>query len=217
MNENFSTRLARAIEQAGLPKKDVASAVGVHPPALSRWLNGSVPESRYLIALANTLNVRVNWLLNGDGPEPTSQIELVESFDRTPPPERTIQPTWLPVISWAHAGEATSYEELPKHWQEHIPTTCKSRDAFALIISGDSMSPYCRDGDIAVVMPHEEPRNGCMVVAKLRCDGIVLRRYARAKDIIRLSPENPAYPPADYSPKDFHWIYPVHSTVRREW
>lgn len=214
MDDNFPKRLASAIEKSGLAKKDVAMGTGVLPPALSRWLKGSIPEARHLNALSKVLNVPVNWLLNGTPGQ--EHIERVEALASAPPP-KIIQPNWLPVISWAHAGDAASYEELPKHWQEYIPTTCQARDAFALVIEGDSMSPYCRDKDIAVVMPHEEPRNGCMVVAKLRNDGVVLRRYGRKDDSIRLTPENRIYPTRDYKPHDFHWIYPVHSTIRREW
>lgn len=132
--------------------------------------------------------------------------------------DKRIEVNWLPVISWTHAGQAVAYEELPQHWQEKVPAVCASPNAFALIVEGDSMEPRCVSGDKVIVMPEEEPRNGCLVVAKLRDDGIVLRRYTRTpENKVRLTAYNCVYPPMDYQPQDFHWIYPVHSTLRKEW
>jgi len=126
--------------------------------------------------------------------------------------------TWVPLVSWAHAGKAATYEELPAHWQDSIPTICQSPNAFALQIEGDSMEPRCEQGDVVIVMPGEEARNGCLAVAKLVDDGVVLRRYTKlANGQVRLIAYNTMYPTLDYESAAFHWIYPVHSTVRREW
>ncbi len=218
MSDNFQQRLSKAIHASGMAKREVAEAVGVQPPALSRWLSGTIPEARHLSSLAQTLNIPVNWLISGEGPLPESrQVEMVHSRVQEMPPEFIVMPNRVPLISWAHAGAATSYEELPQSWQESVPTTCKSPGAFALSIEGDSMQPYCHQGDIAIVMPHEEPRGGCLIVAKLRNDGVLLRRYTKTLEGIRLTAYNPVYPASDYNPEEFHWIYPVHSTVRREW
>lgn len=216
MNDKFSLNLAALIEADGRPKNAIAKAVGVQPPALSRWLKGAIPDGKHLASLSKVLNVSVNKLLNAEAKDPAQMVERKESFSREPMLS-TMAPSWIPVISWAHAGNACSYEELPPHWQEYIPTICKSPDTFALSIEGDSMLPYCREGDVAVVMPHELPRNGCLVVAKLKNDGVVLRRFSQAKNTIRLTPNNPIYLPTEHNETDFHWIYPVHSTVRREW
>ena len=123
----------------------------------------------------------------------------------------------IPVISWAHAGAATSYEELPAHWQERIPTMCRGKRAFGLIIEGDSMMPRCEPGDIVNVDPDLEPRNGCLVVVKLKNDGVMLRRFTRLSDTrVKLIAYNTLYPSTEHELKEFHWIYPVHSTFRRE-
>lgn len=132
---------------------------------------------------------------------------------------RSIPLRWVPVVSWAHAGEAASYEELPPHWRDDsAPTECRDPKAFALVVDGDSMEPRCLNGDIVVVMPSEEPRSGCLVVAKLRDDGVVLRRYSHLSGgRIRLTAYNSLYPATDHDRAEFHWIYPVESTVRKEW
>lgn len=124
----------------------------------------------------------------------------------------------VPVVSWAQAGEATAFEEIPLSQQEAVVTTCEVPNAFAVTLRGDSMEPKYSDGDIAVVMPGVEARNGCLVIAKLRNDGIAFKIYNTPKDeVIVLSSYNPAYYPTEYGRKDFHWIYPVHSVVKNLW
>jgi len=124
----------------------------------------------------------------------------------------------IPVISWCHAGDAATYEELPKSWQETLPSTCTDPHAFGLVVEGDSMQPNYQSGDILIMMPSTPPRNGCLVVAKYKTDGVVFRRYhSGAEGIVRLTAYNPIYPPHDGSVDDFHWIYPVHSTLKKEW
>jgi transcriptional regulator with XRE-family HTH domain len=63
---NFSERLSLAISRDGRTKAQIAEAVGVKPPALSRWLAGSVPDHENARDLAAALNVSVHWLLNGE-------------------------------------------------------------------------------------------------------------------------------------------------------
>lgn len=63
---NFSERLSLAISRDGRTKTQIAEAAGVKPPALSRWLAGSLPDHENARDLAATLNVSVNWLLNGE-------------------------------------------------------------------------------------------------------------------------------------------------------
>ncbi|MFZ4764002.1 MAG: S24 family peptidase [Roseimicrobium sp.] len=76
----------------------------------------------------------------------------------------------------------------------------------------------CMPGDTVIVMPDEEPRSGCLVVAKLKDDGVILRSRARLHGGgIKLIAYNPLYPAEEYLDSDFHWIYPVHSTAREEW
>ena len=63
---NFSERLSLAISRDGRTKAQIAEAVGVKPPALSRWLAGSVPDHENAKDLAAALSVSVHWLLNGE-------------------------------------------------------------------------------------------------------------------------------------------------------
>lgn len=74
-----------------------------------------------------------------------------------------------------------------------LPT--KAGDLFALEVRGDSMiDALVNDGDLVVLRPAQEARNGMMVAALV--DGeTTLKHYYHEKGRVRLQPANPAYPP----------------------
>jgi SOS-response transcriptional repressor LexA len=211
--QNISARLAALSERYDLGQAELARELGLSVSYVHQLLNGKRTEpSAQLLKLLDLYEKMRS--LQSSTPAPLRLRE--ESGTASYSAETPL--TWLPVISWAHAGEATDFEELPSHMQERIPVTCRSPNAFALRIEGDSMEPRCVNGDLVVVMPGEEPRNGCLVVARLSNDGVVLRRFTKLPaGRVRLTAYNPVYPAIDYEADEFRWIYPVHSTIRREW
>lgn len=123
----------------------------------------------------------------------------------------------IPVVGWAHAGEAGSYEEIPKAWQEKIPTESPDPHAFAVELEGDSMEPKFSEGDVLIVQPSEQPYSGCFVVARFINDGIIFRRMEMSGDQIVLQPLNERWPMSTHSPDEFAWIYPVWGRFTRIW
>jgi len=121
----------------------------------------------------------------------------------------------VPMISWAHAGEAATYEELPLSWQSFVATTSKDEKAFAVKIDGDSMEPKFSHGDIAVVEPGSLLRIGKPVIAKLANDGVVFRLYSLDREgHIILTAYSPAHPPLVLTKKDAQWIYYVPQVIK---
>lgn len=123
----------------------------------------------------------------------------------------------IPVIGWAHAGSAESYEEIPAGWQHRIPTECHDVKAFAVSLEGDSMEPRFQEGDVLIVQPSEVPYSGCFVVAKFMNDGIVFRRLEMQGDRITLVPLNDRYPASTHGVEEFTWIYPVWGRWTQIW
>lgn len=226
MTGSLSARLKHLLLDSGHRQAEIARRARIDPAYLSLMLSGARarPSEDVISRLAQEFKVNASWLMTGKGPrEPapgTVQSDGKEGYKiKSNVAILSVPLRWVPVISWAHAGAATDYEELPQHWQdEHVATLCTDKDAFALVIDGDSMEPRCVAGDRVVLMPNTEPRDGCLVVAKLKRDGVVLRRFTRlTAGKIRLIPYNTSYPSVDYTTSEFHWIYPVESTVRKEW
>ena len=80
-------------------------------------------------------------------------------------------------------------------------------NAYALEISGDSMLPVYRDGDIVVVSPHADIRRGDRVVAKTREGEVMAKQLLRkTASRVELSSFNPEFPLRTFAPGDLHWI-----------
>lgn len=71
--------------------------------------------------------------------------------------------------------------------------TCTKREAFALLVLGDSMMPEFKDGNVIVIDPEMPPTTGSFVFAKHN-DEYIFRQLEIKDDQYFLKPLNPAYP-----------------------
>jgi SOS-response transcriptional repressor LexA len=123
----------------------------------------------------------------------------------------------LPVLSWAQAGLATDFDEIPRDWDEVVPSDVSDERAFGVRLRGDSMEPRFSEGDIAILLPSIAATNGETVVANLKDEGILCKimHVQLDKNIITLSSYNPAYPPMERHRDQFHWIFPVSAVIKQ--
>jgi repressor LexA len=77
-----------------------------------------------------------------------------------------------------------------------LPTIARMpKDSFLLRVKGDSLKDaYIFSGDIVIVNPNLEPKNGQIVAAVLD-DAAVVKRFYKKKNEIELVSENPDYQP----------------------
>ncbi|HSW53462.1 MAG TPA: transcriptional repressor LexA [Ignavibacteriaceae bacterium] len=77
-----------------------------------------------------------------------------------------------------------------------LPTIARMpKDSFLLRVKGDSLKDaYIFSGDIVIVNPNLEPKNGQIVAAVLD-DAAVVKRFYKKKNEIELVSENPEYKP----------------------
>lgn len=79
----------------------------------------------------------------------------------------------------------------------------KTDDLFALRVDGNSMiDAMVSDGDIVVMKPQNEARNGDMVAVWLRGDTTTLKHFYHEGNRIRLQPANPTLQPIYVEPGD---------------
>jgi len=104
---------------------------------------------------------------------------------------------YVPLIGFAQAGEGGFFDDggFPAGvgWDEVAFPEIGDENAYALEISGDSMLPVYRDGDVIIVSPNSSVRRGDRVVVKTT-DGEVLakvlaRQSARRIELQSLNPE----------------------------
>ena len=120
----------------------------------------------------------------------------------------------VPLVSWAQAGQAVEYDELPTSWQKKVHTTVNDPKAFAVSVAGDSMEPRYHADDVAFLEPSRPVRQHDTVIARLKDGGVVFKIYSRVGDIVRFSSYNPAYPPFEVPVSDIVWAYAVHSVLK---
>lgn len=127
--------------------------------------------------------------------------------EEAPPPRARA----IPHIGLAQAGKGGFFDDagfpVGGGWDEILFPEVEDEHAYALEISGDSMRPVYRPGDIVVVSPAASLRKGDRVIVKTR-EGEVLakelvRRTTRAVDLRSLNPE---YEDRSLSAAEVLWI-----------
>ena len=89
----------------------------------------------------------------------------------------------VPLIGFAEAGAGGFFDDggfpVGKGWEETALPTVTDENAYALEISGDSMKPAYRSGDIIVVSPAAPVRKGDRVVVKTRNDEVMVKELKK--------------------------------------
>jgi phage repressor protein C with HTH and peptisase S24 domain len=89
----------------------------------------------------------------------------------------------VPLIGFAEAGSGGYFDDggfpVGKGWDEIAFPAVNDENAYALEISGDSMAPAYRDGDVIVVSPSTPVRRGDRVVVKTRKGEVMVKELKR--------------------------------------
>ncbi|MBR1213156.1 helix-turn-helix transcriptional regulator [Bradyrhizobium sp. JYMT SZCCT0180] len=192
------TALDRLAERAGLSPSGLAKRSGLDPTTFnkSKRITGDGRErwpstesvSKALAATNSSIDTFVQ--LIGDGARSQQSV---------------------PMLGLAQAGSSGHFDDsgfpAGKGWDEVALPAAGDEHAYALEISGDSMKPAYRDGDIIVVSPGTPIRRGDRVVLKTS-DGEVLvkelkRRTTRTLELQSL---NPAQADRALDADDVEWI-----------
>jgi phage repressor protein C with HTH and peptisase S24 domain len=117
----------------------------------------------------------------------------------------------IPVIGYAEAGAAGYFDDAGypagSGWDEVVFPETVDPHAYALEISGDSMVPVYRDGDIIVVSPEASIRRGDRVVVKTQGGEVMAKQLARRSALkVELQSINPDHPDRSLSTKDVAWM-----------
>jgi phage repressor protein C with HTH and peptisase S24 domain len=117
----------------------------------------------------------------------------------------------VPLIGLAQAGSGGYFDDagfpLGAGWEKIAFPDPGLDHAYALEISGDSMEPVYRDGDVVIVAPGASLRRGDRVVAKTR-DGEVMAKVLgrRTADTVELISLNSAHEDRRLPASEIEWI-----------
>ena len=117
----------------------------------------------------------------------------------------------IPLIGMAQAGVGGFFDDggfpTGSGWDEVAFPELPDPNAYALEISGDSMLPLYRDGDVIIVSPNASMRRGDRVVVKTT-DGEVLAKELkrRTENVVELKSLNPEHPDRILPSDKVAWI-----------
>jgi phage repressor protein C with HTH and peptisase S24 domain len=114
---------------------------------------------------------------------------------------KPVQAKRIPLIGFAQAGSEGFFDDggypVGGGWDEISMPDVGDPNAYALEISGDSMEPVFRDGDMVIVSPAAPIRRGDRVVVKTRAGEVMakqlVRQSARRVELASLNPAHPNY------------------------
>ena len=192
------TALDRLAERAGMSPSGLAKRSGLDPTTFNkskritadgreRWPS-TESVSKALSATNSSIDTFVQ--LIGDGARGLQSV---------------------PLLGLAQAGNGGFFDDsgfpAGKGWDEAALPSASDEHAYALEISGDSMKPAYRDGDIIVVSPGTPIRRGDRVVVKTTGGEVMVKELKRrTTKTLELQSLNPVHPDRTLDADDVAWI-----------
>jgi phage repressor protein C with HTH and peptisase S24 domain len=197
-HDQIWTALDRLAERAGLSPSGLAKKSGLDPTTFNKSKRiTSDGRERW----PSTESVSKALAATGSGL--SSFVQFIDDS------ARSVQS--VPLLGFAEAGSGSYFDDggfpVGKGWDQVGLPAINDEHAYALEISGDSMKPAYRDGDVIVVSPGTPIRRGDRVVVKTK-DGEVMvkelkRRTAKALELQSL---NPSHADRTLAATDVEWI-----------
>jgi SOS-response transcriptional repressor LexA len=182
----FGESLRDAMARAKIKPSTLARELGVSRAIVYKWLSGYLPSHRQTRALQARLGMADLGVSNVMAAPPSSMARRVPLIESTP-----------------EAGKTGVYivDLTPQSWLEADADF--STQAVGLRLADDSMEPEFYRGEIVIVDPQVQPRDGDYVVAELQdadepsrlwtFKEYRARGYYRDQQVYDLVPLNPTY------------------------
>lgn len=126
-------------------------------------------------------------------------------------PAPMVKGATIPLIGSAQAGDRGYFDDAGYPcgggWDEIPFPEVGDSNAYALEVSGDSMEPLYRDGDIVIVSPAASVRRGDRVVVKTLEGEVMVKQLVRqTAKRIELASLNPAHPGRSLATEEVSWL-----------
>ncbi len=120
----------------------------------------------------------------------------------------------IPLLGLAQAGGDGFFDDagfpVGGSWDEVGLPEIADPHAYALEISGDSMEPVFRDGDMVVISPAAPIRRGDRVVARTMAGEVMAKQLARrSARRIELKSLNPEYRDRSFDLTEVAWVHRI--------
>lgn len=152
----------------------------------------------------------ISKILEATGEQLDSFMGLMAA--RAAPPEQAGPFRHVPLLGFAQAGAGGFFDDggfpVGQGWDEvAIPQTAPTEGVYALQVSGESMMPLYRDGDIIIVSPTAPLRRGDRVVVRTQ-EGEVMAKVLERKTprTVELLSLNPDHPNRQIAAREIEWM-----------
>ncbi|MCC6719108.1 MAG: helix-turn-helix transcriptional regulator [Acetobacteraceae bacterium] len=185
-------------KRAGLDATTFNPSKRVMPDGRARW-----PSTESLAKALNAVGVGFD-----------SFAALLGGARAVPASGRSAATRRIPLIGLAQAGGEGYFDDggfpVGGSWDEVGLPEVTDPNAYALEISGDSMEPVYRDGDLVIVSPAAPLRRGDRVVARTQNGEVMAKELTRrSARRIELKSLNPAYPDYTFDLSQVVWMHRI--------
>ena len=214
--------IRRLRELHELTQRELGTIAGVSDKAVSTWENGAkMPRMTAIKRMAAYFGIPAGDLLEDDAQRlrsiphtlPTEDTALLGTPSRSPrtvlrdgtspltPDLQNVRPIHLfptsrriPVLGRVPAGvPIEAVTDIIEEIDLSGHSVQDGYDYFGLLVTGDSMLPEYRDGDIVILRMQQTAQTGDDVVAYIGNSDATLKRLTVTENGIQLRPLNPAY------------------------
>lgn len=184
---SLAERVKKRRLELGQSQAEAAEKAGIKQQSWASIEDGKTLKPRNIVGIAEALKCEPAWLMNGGSFLPVSEVNTRR----------------IPLINFVQAGEFASkspIEALDGSFEYVMTDMDWSQYTFALRITGDSMEPDFKTGDVIIVDPEIEPTPGEFVVAKNGEHEATFKKYRptivspEGKQHFELVPLNNDYP-----------------------
>ena len=209
----LTTRLKQLREALGMNKNQLAVKLGIDNGNISRYESGKVkPNSDFYELLIRKFdNINLTWLISGEG-----EMFLQKSVTIDKAKVRSV-----PIYSLVYAGSPASQWDTDKAKEYmQLPSLTKYKEAFGLIVKGDSMSPYINQGDVLICVDKPDMiKDGTAVVCVFKSVDTIeanakLIKTNKKEGTVMLYSVNTKHEPQIYAEDQILKIYKVVKIIR---
>lgn len=188
----FAVNLKQLRRDRGLSQAALAEILHVSQSTIGMWESGArKPDIETMATLAAFFNVSADYLLSVEGSNTRQLLDTLHSG------------RWISVLGRVPAGvPIEAVEDIIDKMELSEQMTSDGYDYFGLMVSGDSMYPEYRDGDVLVVRKQTTAETGQDVIVYINSQDATVKRVVIAEDSITLRAVNPAYESKTYTAED---------------
>jgi phage repressor protein C with HTH and peptisase S24 domain len=193
------TAIDRLAERSGMTASGLAKKAGLDPTTFNKSKR-ITPEGRPRWPSTESVAKAL-----------TASNTKVDTFVKLITDSGKVAISNVPLIGFAEAGAGGYFDDggfpVGKGWEDIAFPSVTDEHAYALEISGDSMKPVYRDGDIIVVSPAAPVRKGDRVVVKTKGGEVMVKELKRkATKSVELKSLNTDHRDRTLAMSDVVWI-----------